>query len=371
MYQGKQNELNNEMKLWNKKYISLIITQIITSFSFYMVVTILVSYLTENRGLTAAVAGVIAGLFSITSLVCRPICGLLTDRYNKILLIKISAVMMFVGLMGYGIFRTTILIIIARILHGIGFAISSTAMVSAATECIPEDKMGEGIGYYGLAMVIASAAGPGLGVELAEWCGEMATFIAAAGLCALELAILFRVEDGGKKEAMPSEKMQIEDIIAVKAIGYSLLGSIFSLGNGVIASYLMSYSKEIGLHNVSLYFTLNAVALFIIRPFAGKLLDRKGLFIVAFPSFVIAAISMFMLGNAYRMQWVAYGIIMFSAILRAIGQGAGQPSLQTASIQAVGREKSGTATSTFYLRGDIGQGLGPMIAGAVSVVFYC
>ena len=54
-----------------------------------------------------------------------------------------------------------------------------------------------------------------------------------------------------------------------------------------------------------------------------------------------------------------------SSVLKALGQGAAQPSLQAACIKKVGKERSGSATSTYYLGGDIGQGLAPMIAGVI------
>ena len=46
-------------------------------------------------------------------------------------------------------------------------------------------------------------------------------------------------------------------------------------------------------------------------------------------------------------------------------QGAAQPSLQAGCINKVGTGRSGVATSTYYLGGDIFQGIGPMIGGAV------
>ena len=46
-------------------------------------------------------------------------------------------------------------------------------------------------------------------------------------------------------------------------------------------------------------------------------------------------------------------------------QGAAQPSLQAGCINCVGRDRSGVATSTYFLGGDIGQGIGPMAGGFV------
>ena len=39
--------------------------------------------------------------------------------------------------------------------------------------------------------------------------------------------------------------------------------------------------------------------------------------------------------------------------------------MSTSLIKQVGKERSGVATSTFYLGGDVGQGIGPMAAGVI------
>jgi MFS family permease len=140
---------------------------------------------------------------------------------------------------------------------------------------------------------------------------------------------------------------------------------MFSFTNGVISSYLLSYSKILGIANIGLYFTLNAAALFIVRPFAGKLMDRSGLKIIAYPGLLLTALSMFMLASAGHWPVLPAAVIVASGIVRAIGQGSVNPALQTECIRVLGTDRSGVATSSFYLGGDIGQGIGPMVAGVV------
>jgi MFS family permease len=109
--------------------------------------------------------------------------------------------------------------------------------------------------------------------------------------------------------------------------------------------------------------------MFISRPISGKLMDKKGLSAVALPAILVTASSAFLLGRASMFGSLALVAILISAVLRAVGQGAAQPSLQTASILKVGKEHSGVATSTFFLGGDVGQGIGPMIGGVIIGAF--
>jgi MFS family permease len=131
--------------------------------------------------------------------------------------------------------------------------------------------------------------------------------------------------------------------------------------NGAIAAFLILYAQEKSIGDVSIYFTVSAVFLFLARPIAGKLVDKKGLSNVVYPGIVLTIVSLIILASANSLV-----MILISAVLRSLAQGAVQPLLQAASIKKVGIEKSGVATSTFYLGGDIGQGAGPMIGGMIA-----
>lgn len=345
-------------KIWNKNYISVLVVNTLNCFSFYMTATILAKYLV-GIGTTITMAGFIVGLFAITSLCCRPFSGLMADRLSNVAILKWSNVFIVIGTLGFTITTNISLLIIFRIIVGIGFAFSGTCQITLASKYIPNDKMGEGIGYLGLGMIFGSAVAPGIGLAIADVCGMKITFLISAVLVAIAYVLLcfFKEE---KKKIVEKKKISFGDIIAVKALPFTLVSSSYSFVNGIIASYLVLYADKIGLAGISTYFIIYSIALFIIRPFAGKLMDRKGIRITVIPGLILTAIAMFMLGRSRTLI-----LILITGVIRALGQGSGQPSLQTGCIEIVGKEKRGVATSTYYLGGDVSQGIGPMIGGFV------
>ena len=130
---------------------------ILNAFSFYMISNILSSYLVDI-GISIALAGFVVGLFSLTSLCFRPFSGLMSDRLNNVTLLKWSNVLLGIGLLGFPVVTRLPLIILFRIINGIGFAIGGTVQISLASKYIPDGRMGEGIGYLGLGMVAGSAS---------------------------------------------------------------------------------------------------------------------------------------------------------------------------------------------------------------------
>jgi MFS family permease len=346
-------------KLWNRAYILMMLISALISFSFMMVATILSKYLV-GIGTTITIAGIIVGLFSLTALFSRPFCGLMADRLNNVHLLLWSNVLMAISLLGFVITTNIPLLIFFRICNGLGFAISSTVQVALILRFIPIDKTGEGIGYMGISQLIGFAFAPSLGLAIAESAGMKVTFITAAVLPIVGCIFLLLIKN--IKYARPiAEKRAIafRDVFEPKALPFVLPYSTLAFTNGIIASYLVLFADELGIKGINIYFTVYALGLFLIRPIAGKLMDSKGLQYTVFPGMILTSISLFVLGVSHSL-W----IILIACVIRAIGQGSAQPSLQAGCINYIGRDRSGVATSTYFLGGDIGQGIGPMVAGA-------
>jgi MFS family permease len=316
-----------------------------------------------------SVAGAIAGLISLTALFCRPLSGFITDRMNKVMVLKVASLLMAVGISGYVFSTSPFLMSCSRILNGIGFAINSTAIVSLSVEFIPKNRIGEGLGYLTLAAVVCEAGAPGIGIAIANSSGEKTVFIMAAISCILAFLIYYFLKYDFIKKESDNSKISWRDIISPEVFGYSFISSIFSMSNGIISTYLLVYAREINITNISLFFIVNAVVMIIIRPFTGKIMDKYGLLAIGIPGTIAMAVSMFLLGYAGRFGSQGFVIIMVSAVLRAIGKGSVQPALQAASILKVGQNRSGVASSTVFLGADIVQGIGPMIAGVIVGIY--
>ena len=167
-------------KLWNKKYVCLVFVNTLSGFSFYMIMSLLTSYLTEI-GNTVSVAGLVVGLFSITSLAVRPFTGYISDNYNKKFLLILGMAVTGVSVAGY----------------------VSTGIVSLASEYIPASRFNQGIGYLGLGQIISSAIGPGLGVAIMNRLDIRYSFFVAAAFAfagVLLLALFKYKPDIRKKE---------------------------------------------------------------------------------------------------------------------------------------------------------------------------
>lgn len=104
-----------------------------------------------------------------------------------------------------------------------------------------------------------------------------------------------------------------------------------------------------------------AVALTLIRPFAGKLSDRFGEAAVIIPSLVVTAGALIVLSLSSGLP----GLII-AAILYGIGFGSAQPALQAATLRIAPEDRRGAANASFMTAFDLGIGLGAILLGLVS-----
>ena len=78
-----------------------------------------------------------------------------------------------------------------RFIHGIAFGFSSTATGTISSRIIPENRKGEGIGYYGLSVTLASAIGPFIGLVFNNHLGFKSIF--AISLLSILIAFVLSI----------------------------------------------------------------------------------------------------------------------------------------------------------------------------------
>ncbi|MBR6890062.1 MAG: MFS transporter, partial [Clostridia bacterium] len=143
------NEHKNPGRLLNGQYVLLTFVNFLVSVSYSMVSTIMARYL-GSIGLAIALSGAITGAFSIASMVARPFTGVINDRCDrKLLLIAATAGMAGCTIL-YGICESYGVLLAVRLLHGMFFAFSSTVNMAVIPELVPENRVTEGISYYGV-----------------------------------------------------------------------------------------------------------------------------------------------------------------------------------------------------------------------------
>ena len=353
------------VKLWTPAYTMLLLVNLFSGMAGQMVVPIVAKY-ALHLGATLSVASTIASLMSLMGLFCCPFAGLVSDRVNRKWLMVISAGINGLSVLSHAFISSVPALVVIRLLTGVSFSFMSVATVAYTTAYIPRERLGEGMGYIALATIVAQAFGPGVGLDLLERFGYPITFVVAGIFALAGVLVVLIIPYHAEQQARPAGRrgIHLEDLFAPQLLLFTLLVMLLSAANGLASTFLTLIADERHIENIAVFFTAYAACMVFIRPFAGKLLDRKGIYIILLPSFLISAAGLVLVGVASTL-W----LIILAGVLKAFGQGAGIPSIQAHCVKVLSRERAGVATSTCQIGQHVGNALAPILGSYVVTAF--
>jgi len=347
-------------RLFNKGYVLFVILQTVNFILFYMSYPIIPQY-AENNGIELSLIGIIAGAGTFGALFARPFAGFCMDHINKKRCMIVSMLLCGITTIALPYNTSVVYLSVVRIIYGASFAFSSIAMTSCATDFVPKNRTGEGIGYIGLGIAVAAAIGPGIGLGISDKSGFAFLFIVIGLVCILcSIIILFlKMNNESKKDV--HGKISINSFISFKALTLAVFVIPFSFAAGFVSSFIAIVAKNRGISNITIFFTVYAVAMIVLKPLSGRIMDRKGIVAIMVPSFICAALGTVLIAHGHTLI-----IMIMAAVFLAFGQGAGQPSLQAQCINIVDSSRRGVAISTYYLGLDFGNMLGNVCGSGIA-----
>ena len=353
--------LNPSLKkdtIWTPTFISIFIANFATQMGQFMMNTLIPKYV-NYLGATASVVGMVTSMFAVTALALRPITGPAFDYFSKKKLYMLSVFTIVIAFIGYSTAQSVPVMVVFRLLHGIGIGCTAPLGLAIASDSLPSDKIGSGVGIFSLGQAVASAIGPSIGLSLAKGIGYSATFMIGAAVMGIACALCFFIKDlpvqnRGKFKISPDR------IFAKQAILPAVLYAFVSLAYSCINSFIAIYGDERGVEQIGLFFTAYALVLIFSRPMSGSISDRFGVGKVIVPGCLLFALSFFIISFASSLP-----MFLLAGAVSACGYGALQPAVQALCMRSVPRDRRGAAANTNYAGADVGQLLGPVISGRI------
>ena len=343
-------------RLWTRPFVQLTLGMLFLFTAFYLLLPTLPLYITALGGNDFHV-GLAAGAFTIAAVIARPYTGILIDRHGRRPFAVAGLAVFALAMYLYDWVAGVAVLLAIRMIHGIGWAFSTTAVATAVTDIIPPSRRGEGIGWYGSAMTAAMAVGPMLGVWIESRYSFHGIFLIAAGLSAVALL-------AGATTPMPHRRARGEagrsGIYEKNTLPLLLSVILLSVGYGAVMTFFPLFAESIGV-NAGTFFLIYAVVLALVRPVAGKRSDRLGEAAVFLPAAVITVAALLTLGAANGL-----GGVVLAAVLYGIGIAASQPALQAAILRLVPKDRTGVANASLFTAFDLGIAAGSIALGWVA-----
>jgi MFS family permease len=302
--------------------------------------------------------GAAFGVFSVATLVLRPLAGRWSDRHGRRPLLVGGASVFAVAVVGHLLVRDLFWLLVLRVLLGMAEAAYFVAGFAALADLAPPGRAGEALSYNSLALFVGIATGPligqaliGLGGFSLAWAGMTMLLVVAATLAA-------QVPETRPQTTGPSPPMPLIHRGALVP-GLGLFTGIAAVG-GFLA-FASLYAAGLGIHLWSAVLGLFGAVVVICRIAFATLPDRTAPLRLAAASLAVST-SGLLVTAAVPTAW---GLFLGAALL-GVGAALLTPAVFAAIFGRVPAAERGSAAGTAGVFIDLGFSGGPVALGVVA-----
>ena len=353
-----------------KSALSLIfLTVFIDLLGFGILIPILPAFAKTQLLVDETAIGLVVAVYSFVQFLFNPILGRLSDKYGRKPIIVIS---LFINAIGYVLFAFTtsyVLLLVSRIVAGIGGSSISVAQAYIADVTTKEDRA-KGMGIIGAAFGLGFLFGPLIGGFLASY-GYMVTGFGSAtfSILAFILTIVLLPESNLNRKAPSGAKRKLVDVDGLKNVFAKPERAIliflffvltFSFAN-IYGTFALLGLQVYGFSDMQNGFMFGIIGLTSAVVQGGligrisKVVSKKN--ILKFGSFFI------MVGLALIPYGVTFLGLAIICIILSIGTGVFQPTVLSLISEVTPEDEQGVTLGVNQSLSAFARVLGPLWGG--------
>lgn len=336
-------------------------------------------FLRQEGSFAAAAPGVLIGALLATSFVIQllvsPRWGALSDRVGRRPVFVGCQVLSALALLVYGSADTYLLLLVSRVLSGLGSANVAVAQAYLADLTSAEGRAA-GMGRVSAAVSAGLIGGPALGGFLAHSGGNRLVGFVGAGLSAFGAVLAFFA-----MRRIPPLPREGEIKRPWRAIDLSLLGRYPSIRPLILVSVVASFALATlegtfgrliartlgyGEREFGIVFSYESLLTVGVGAFGlawiSKWVNRTALLRGAF---LVQGLGLALFPAAGKLATFAPGMLalLFASTLYALGAGAVNPTVSAATSAAVPSERQGELFGLLQIARNFGFVVGPILGG--------
>lgn len=355
----------NKDSLFNKDFLLDTGINFVVYLIYYLLMVIIAVVAKQQLNASLSEAGLASGIFILGTLLARLQVGKGIELYGRKKTLYIGVFFYLITTLMYFYIPNLGIMYVIRFLNGMAYGLLSTATNTIITSCIPEQRRGEGINYYGLSTSLAAAIGPFLGMLLmlvANFTVIIITCTILIGLCVIGCLMLHVTEIKlTDAEIKRMKAFNLENYVEVRVLVISVIGFLMGFAYSSVLSFLAAYTREINLVQAgTFFFVVYAVIITITRPLTGIIFDRKGENYVLYPCYICLALGLFMLSITHTAV-----MLLLAGVFVGLGYGTFMSNGQAVCIKLTPSHRVSVALSTYFVALDLGLGVGPYILGCL------
>jgi len=324
--------------------------------SFNLIIPELNGFITNLDG--AEQKGLIILLFSVTATLARPISGKLSDTIGRKPVMYIGVVFGGLACLLYPLSTTVFFFLSLRLFHGFAAGFHPTGATAMATDILPADKRGQGMGIWGVFISLGFGVGQSLGSVITNEFGLTNLFMIASGVSLIAGIMLMNV-----KETLPVEQkvpfkfslltFNLNDIFEPTVLPSAIVMLLTATCSGVIFVIVPDLAEYLGIENKGAYFTYYAISTIVVRLFTSSLSDKIGRRKTLILGIALLIIALLLTGLA-----TTETAFIIAATLFGIATGINSPTLMAWMGDLSDIKRRGAGSGTIFIALEIGIMLG-------------
>jgi MFS family permease len=348
-------------RLLTPRFVLVIVVGLSYFLSLGTLLPVVPLFVTGPLGGDAGAAGLAVGLFSVGAIILRPWMGRISDRKGRKLLIVGGPLVVAVAVAAYHLVGDSYGVLLAlRLLGGLGEAALFVGAGTMITDLAPEERRGEAISYWSVAIYGGLAFGPILG----EWAlgkdrfGNVWTLSASLALAAALLGLLTR-------ESLPAaDREHTGDPVPLlhrAALGPGTVLLLTMLGLAALFTIVPLYVSEIGMEDSGTVFLVYGCLVLAVRVLGARLPDRLGPMTAGTMATLASAAGLVIVAAVPRPLGLYAGAVVF-----AVGMSLLFPAMMTLALTGIPQRERGAVVGTVSSFFDASQALGTPLVGVVA-----
>lgn len=346
------------MKISQLTIINILTFLVFSNTAFFFMYPIYLTALAVSK----TAVGLIMGMYSVASLVARPLAGKSIDRFGEKPILLSGLCLIFVCSILYHVIPGTVGgIYVLRVFHGIGFSAFIAGAFSTIAKFTPQEIRGRAFSYNGATMLAALGFVPLAGEFLMDALGHPAIFHGGAAVTFLGFSLLLFTKKWEKIAARGAPKVRYTQLLKDRSFFFILVAMIlFVDAQATVLNYFPLYAKTIGIRG-GLFLSLALGLAVSIRLFGGGLLDRYSKLTIIRACFVLFGMGIVLF---YKLDSVFFYVL--SILLYGSGLGYIFPALNAIGAEQGTFEQKAGMMSILTMAIDGGFILGSIFSGGLS-----
>ena len=352
-----------DQRLLTPRFVLVVSVGLAYFLSIGMLLPVVPQFVERELGGGDLAVGIAVGAFAVGAVLLRPFAGRIGDRFGRRLLIVSGALVVAASAGLYLAANGLPALIAVRILGGIGEAAFFVGAGTMITDLAPEDRRGEAISYWSVAVYGGLAFGPTLGQSLLGDDHFASVWVVAAGLALVAAMLGLLTTETGRPWSPPAPGVPRPPLLHRSALAPGTVLFLGLVGLAGFTSFVPLYVTQIGMADSRGVFLLYGCLILGVRILGARLPDRLGSLRAGTAATGLAALGLLVMAAIATPVGLYTGTAIFS-----VGMSLLYPSLLTLALTGVSETERASAVGTVSSFFDASQGLGALLLGGVAAV---